>query len=325
MRHFFFFGDEAKSKICAALAKSGKYSHILRFNGSSNAGHTWFFGQKKIVSHIIPTGIPYGLVGIIGPGCALNISDFFKELEELEQLSPGCSDRVKIAYNTHIVTDAHRNEELAENRLGTTKKGVGPAYRDKYARVGLRAESVPELKNFLIDVREELNANSNISVLAEGAQAYGLDIDWGDYPYVTSSHCGLGGLINNGISYKCLRNIYGAAKAYTTYVGSKKFQNANDPVLNDIGDIGQEYGATTGRRRQVNYLDLNMLESHSRYLDLTHLVVSKMDVLKTLNCWKVIRNGRIIDLETEERFKNTVIATCPQLTEIKFSYTPMDI
>lgn len=323
--HFFFFGDEGKSKVVASLVKREGYTHVLRFNGSSNAGHTWYFNGKKIISHMIPTGIPYGITGVIGPGCVLNVEDFFKELNELEEISPGCSSRVKVAYNTHIVTQSHRSEEVSETKIGTTRKGVGPAYRDKHARTGIRAESIPELKPFLTDTLEEFS-NPEVKVLAEGAQAIGLDIDWSpQYPYCTSSNCGIGAVINNGVRLKSIRDVYGVVKAYNTYVGSVDFQDKTDPILDVIGDIGMEYGATTGRRRKVAYFDTNMYIRGCDMNSVNKVIVNKMDVLQKANVWRVIdKNSKILDLESEQSFKDYVCRLLPEV-EVTFSYSPEDI
>lgn len=316
-----FYGDEGKSKVVADLVKNNGYTHVLRFNGSSNAGHTWYYKGTKIVSHMIPTGIPYGATGIIGPGCVLNVDDFFGELALLEKISPGCSGKIKIAKNTHIVTTGHRDEEIAESKLGTTRKGVGPAYRDKYARVGIRAEDVAELKPFLVDLYDLFYTDGEIKLLCEGAQATGLDIDWTpQYPYCTSSHCGLGGVINNGVPISSIRQIYGVVKSYNTYVGTKSFQDKSDPVLDKIGDVGGEYGATTGRRRLVNYFDCEMLVRGCAMNSVTKLVVNKMDILQEVGVWKVIENGIQVDLKDEESFKKKIRSLVPSV-EVIFSYS----
>ena len=124
------------------------------------------------------------------------------------------------------------------------------------------------------------------SVLFEGAQGFGLDIDWGDYPYVTSSHCTVGSAVLNGIPPQMIRNVWGVAKAYETYVGAKKFHN-NNPVFEKIREIGEEYGATTGRPRQCNWMDWELLCKAININGVNNLVINKMDVLKEVNQWAI--------------------------------------
>ena len=144
-------------------------------------------------------------------------------MEELEAAGIECDGLVKIAKNAHIITEAHMEEEAREQEIGTTRRGNGPAYRDKYARRGIRAEMVPALKDYVVDLYEELHDYPAPLILCEGAQGFGLDIDWGDYPYVTSSHCTTAGALLNGIPATAVRRVWGVAKAYETYVGSKRF------------------------------------------------------------------------------------------------------
>lgn len=318
------YGDEGKGKITLAHAKSGKYNRTLKFNGSNNAGHSIYHNDKLLITHSIPTGAILGIKSIIGPGCVVNEKSFFNELNELSKTIPDISSNVFIAHNAHIVQDKHIEEEQNENKIGTTRKGIGPAYRDKYARIGMRAEAIESFRPFLIDAYEEFHSKeNNLSLLAEGAQAIGLDIDWTpDYPFCTSSHCGIGSVINNGVPYKSINNVEGVIKAYTTYVGSKDFQDPNDPMLDKIGDLGKEYGATTGRRRKVNYLDLDMIEKSINLNSVNILHVNKMDILQELNCWKMFNSGRLIDYQSEESFKLEINHKFPTV-KIKYYYSPL--
>ena len=319
------YGDEAKSKVCNEYLKKRKYSHCLRFSGGSNAGHTVYLEGKKVVTHCIPTGVLQGVKSIIGPGCVVNERMFFEELEVLERVVPGVSKNVKIAQNVHITTTAHLLEEAQEKKIGTTKKGIGPTYRDKYARVGVRAESIPGLKDFVIDIYEELhNPLEEVYVMCEGAQAIGLDIDWGKYPYVTSSHCGVGGVINNGIPYTAIQDVIGVAKCYDTYVGAYSYQDPRDDVLTQLGDVGNEYGATTGRRRQVNYLDFDMLKKHIGLTGTNVVILNKLDVVKEVDVWKMFFNKTLIDLSSEESFKYFIRKNLSGV-EVIFSSSPYHI
>ena len=147
---------------------------------------------------------------------------------------------------THIILPNHIIEDTKDSAIGTTKTGNGPAYRDKYFRKGIRASEEPILKEFIIDTHKEFYGDREVKILIEDAQGFELDIDWGDYPFVTSSHCTVGGAILNGVPPKYIRNTIGIAKAYSTYVGSKKFEG-DDEVFKNIRELGNEYGATTGR------------------------------------------------------------------------------
>lgn len=166
----------------------------------------------------------------------------------------------------------------------------------------MRASEVKKLKPYLVDLYREWYGGKPVSVLAEGAQGFGLDIDWGDYPFVTSSHCTTAGALLNGLPASAVRDVWGVAKIYETYVGSKKFQPDGD-VFNKIADIGEEYGATTGRRRQCNWMDMQTLERAVRMNGVTHLVFNKVDVLRAVQEWAVIDAGRVRRFKSENDMK----------------------
>ncbi len=301
------YGDCAKGKVAHHLCKSEPYTHVLRYNGGGNAGHTIYHEGKKFVTHQIPVGVFFGIRSIIGPGCVLNVRKFLEELQTLEAGGITIKDRIFVANNTHIVTEEHLNEDSGETKIGTTRTGIGPAYRDKHARTGIRAGSIPELKPYLIDIYKEFHQNKNkVSILCEGAQGFGLDIDWGDYPYVTSSHPTVAGALLNGIPHTAVQNVWGVGKIYETYVGAKKFE-PEDPIFPRIREAGEEYGATTGRPRQCNWLHWDRLEKGIRFNAVTHLVLSKMDVLRTVNRWAVIVDDQQIDFDSEEKMKDWLV------------------
>jgi adenylosuccinate synthase len=328
------FGDESKGKITHHLLRESiknniPYTHSVRFGGSSNAGHTIYHNNQKFITHLIPAGVFFGIKSIIGPGCVLNVESFLKEMNDLQVDGINCHDLVKVAHNTHIVTDEHLKEDAGDTKIGTTKRGVGPAYRDKYARTGIRAESIPELKPYLIDFIDEIfdESKGETNLMLEGAQGFYLDPVFGDYPYVTSSHCGVGGAIINGVPHTAIDMVYGCAKAYDTYVGAKKFEPDNDDILPRFRKVGSEFGSTTGRPRQCNYLNLTALARACEVNDVTHLVISKMDVLQEVDVWKVICDGKILDMGNEENFKRMVNAYVNHKgnRDIIFSYTPHGI
>lgn len=294
------YGDCGKGKIAHHLCKEGLYTHVLRYNGGANAGHTIFHKEKKFITHQIPAGVFFGIKSVVGSGCVLDPVQFFAELEMLKEGGIDTKDKIFVAENVHVITEAHREEDKREGlRIGTTGRGNGPAYREKYGRTGVRASDIPELKPYLINLYEEWYKGEDVRVLAEGAQGFGLDIDWGDYPYVTSSHCTAAGALLNGLSPRSLRDVWGVAKVYETYVGSKKFQ-PDDAVLNTIGDVGEEFGATTGRRRQVNWMNMQTLERAVRMNGVTRIVFNKVDVLRTVGAWAVYDDGKKMEFKNGE-------------------------
>ena len=234
-------GDEAKGKVTHHLCSKEDYTHVIRFNGGCNAGHTIYHKGKKFVTHHIPAGVFYGVKSIIGPGCVVNPIQFFKELRELEDGGVSTQGLVFIAKNAHIITENHIKEDSTDTNIGTTKSGNGPAYRDKYDRIGVRAQDVAELSPYVIDIYDELYSQEDVKILFEGAQGFGLDVDHGDYPYVTSSHCTTAAALLNGVPPQAVRKVWGVAKIYETYVGAKSFQPPN-PVFDTIQEVGEEYG-----------------------------------------------------------------------------------
>ena len=306
-------GDSGKGKISSHLSKTGGYTHCVRFNGSNNAGHTIYNDGKKIVTHSIPTGVIHGVKSIIGPGCVVNIEHFFNELDELRKSGVDTYGKVFIASNAHIITDDHLSEDGEDTKIGTTRRGNGPAYRDKYDRIGVRASEVPELRSYLIDMYDEFYGRQECNILLEGAQGFYLDIDWGDYPYVTSSHCTVGSAIMNGVPPQKIRKVYGAAKIYETYVGTKKFE-PDDQVFSRIRDLGAEFGATTGRPRQCNWLTVENLVKATRINGVTDLVISKMDVLRSLRTWCVYYGGRKLTFFSEGGIKDFISTHFPDVT-----------
>ena len=290
-------GDEAKGKVTHHLCKDGNYTHVLRFNGGGNAGHTIYHNGRKFVTHYIPAGVFYGITSVIGSGCVLNVTDFFTELKELKDAGIDTS-LVKIAKNCHLIKKSYLEEDEKDEKIGTTKKGNGPAYRNKYNRTGMHAKDALELRPFLIDLYEEFHNTKNVRILCEGAQGFGLDVDWGDYPYVTSSHCVAASALLNGIPPQAVRNIWGVGKVYDTYVGQKAFE-PDDPIFPKIREVGEEFGATTGRPRQCNWLDLDALNRSININGATHMVLNKIDVLEQVNHWKLKHRGKVRNFKAQ--------------------------
>jgi len=317
------YGDCGKGKVAHHLCKENDYTHVIRYNGGCNAGHTIWHEGVKFITHHIPCGVFFGIKSIIGPGCVVDPSKFLKEVKELAEKGLDTS-LIKISANAHIITDFHRAEDSTDTAIGTTKRGNGPAYRDKYGRKGIRALEMPELEEFLIDIYDELHVDTeNPVILFEGAQGFGLDIDWGDYPYITSSHCTVGSALLNGVPPQAVRDVWGVAKIYETYVGAKDFEGA-DPVFERIRQVGNEFGSTTGRPRQINWLDMNLLEMAIRINGVNKLVVNKVDVLEEIGVWRLFDGPQLYEFEAFEDIQfwieDSLKETCTK--EIFFSRSP---
>ena len=164
---------------------------------------------------------------------------------------------------------------------------------------------MPCFDEYLIDIYEELHSDNNVNVLFEGAQGFGLDIDWGDYPYVTSSHCTSASALLNGVPPQAVNRVWGVAKAYETYVGNKKFEPKDD-IFSMIRKIGLEYGATTGRPRQCNWLNWDFLEKAAKINGVTDVVFNKMDVLHNVNRWVLLDEGKKVKFDNEDGMKSWI-------------------
>ena len=322
------YGDEGKGKVTHHLLREGNYDYCLRYNGGCNAGHTIFHEGKKFITHHIPAGVFFGVKSIIGNGCVVSLQQFYDEIKELEDFGINTKGLVFVAENAHIITDEHLEEDGSDTKIGTTKRGNGPCYRDKYARLGKRAAQSSKLREdgYLINLYDEFyKQDKEIQILCEGAQGFGLDVDWGDYPYVTSSHCTTASACLNAIPPNSIRRVYGVTKAYDTYVGQKGFQPDN-PVFDILRELGQEYGATTGRPRQCNWLDLDLLTKAVDLNGVTHLIINKVDVLRELEKFPVRHKSFFINdvifLNGEETWKSYISGFFSDVGEVIFSDSP---
>ena len=316
------YGDCGKGKVTHHLCGTRDYTHVIRYNGGCNAGHTIYHEGRKVITHHIPAGVFFGVKSIIGPGCVVEPNQFFKEIKSLEDIGIPARDLVYIAKNAHVITKTHLREDKQETSIGTTKRGNGPAYRDKYARKGIRAEDLPSLQSFIIDIYEELHNNEKeVKILFEGAQGFGLDVDWGDYPYVTSSHCTAASALLNGIPPQSIREVYGVAKIYETYVGAKKFQPPEE-IFNHIRELGEEYGATTGRPRQCNWMDWDLLEKALNINGVTELIFNKMDILEQLEECSLYKEDEKINFNHSNSMQTWIMNEAlkvPTVNNITFS------
>jgi adenylosuccinate synthase len=319
------WGDEAKGKIVSELSKSKKYDFICRWAGGNNAGHTVYVNDKKYKTHLIPCGIFYGIKSIIGPDCVINIDSFFKEIEYLNE-NGFDTNLIKISPKAHIITENHINDDNKNYKLqlGTTVSGIAPCYRDKYARIGKRVLDYKDiLESYIWD--EELYGN----ILCEGAQGFWLDINYGNYPYITSSNTLPYSACSLGIPPQLIRNIYGAAKIYDTRVGlDPDFSEElfNDKDLSKIAINGDEYGVKTGRKRKVNWLNVDKLIKAINISGVTHLIISKIDILENTNMYKFYYNNELSVFDDIISLKNKLTEiinnNCVLLKNIKFSDNP---
>ncbi len=327
------WGDEGKGKIVDFLAPG--YDVVARFQGGPNAGHTLEFDGIKHVLHQIPSGIfREDIKNIIGNGMVLDVVVFMKEIESLYKynLEPRknlfISKKAQLILPTHRLLDAAYEQDKGEKKIGSTLKGIGPAYQDKIARLGLRVGDIlkddfearyrsltrkhedilnslkfeydlePLNKEFMkaVDFIRSFNLvngeyfisellNSGKKILAEGAQGSLLDIDFGSYPFVTSSNTTAAGAATGlGIAPSRIGEVFGIFKAYCTRVGSGPFPTE---LLNDTGEAirteGREFGATTGRPRRCGWLDLPALKYAIMINGVSKLFMMKADVLSKLD------------------------------------------
>jgi len=342
------WGDEGKGKIVDILTQ--RADTIVRFQGGPNAGHTVVVGDKQTILHQIPSGILHdGKKCIVGNGVVIDIETLIQEIDEIK--SQGYftdDDALLISEKAHLIMPYHKKIDKAreklkgKNKIGTTGRGIGPAYEDKVGRNGMRIadifmddyfknklNTILTEKNFYLEkylqdepcgedeitqnffsLREKIRSyvgnaalflqnavDDNKKILFEGAQGTMLDIDHGTYPFVTSSNTlSAQASIGSGIGPKQLNTIVGIAKAYTTRVGAGPFPTEQE---NDTGtylrDKGGEYGATTGRPRRCGWFDLVTIKHAINLNSITHLTLTKLDVLSGLKSIKICTGYRYND------------------------------
>jgi len=334
------WGDEGKGKIVDRYAKDAQV--IARFQGGNNAGHTLVVNGEQTILHLIPSGILHNSkVCIIGNGVVVDPKVLIEEIENLKTRGLFPPDtRLFVSEKAHTILPYHRRLDLAREahrsgkKIGTTGRGIGPAYEDKISRVGIRicdlmdetlfreklAANVEE-KNFYLTrlfgeepIREqeifdeyrvyadklrpyvadtslilEQEMKTGKSILFEGAQGCHLDIEHGTYPFVTSSSTVAGNAsCGTGVGPSSLHEVVGICKAYTTRVGEGPFlTELNDEIGDHLQQVGQEFGATTGRKRRCGWLDMVLVRQAVRVSGITGLAVTKLDVLTGLETLKI--------------------------------------
>lgn len=331
------FGDEGKGKVVYDLLHKNNYNLCIRFNGSGNAGHTIYKNKQKFVVHQLPVGILLpNVYNLISSDCLIDISRLKTEIDELKLNGIDITGRLFISKACHIITPECIEYDKLNNKIGTTGSGIGPTFSLKMLRTGKRVEEfIPELTAIgaqVVDMRKfwfsDFVKNYIRNILLEGAQGFELDINWTDnYPFCTSSTCTLGGAINTGIPINKIRHIFGISKAYDTYVGAFQFQPQEfDEQLNKIGDLGHEYGATTGRRRQVNFLNLNKLIESLIINNCNSCIINKLDILADAEIYKLYYDGQLISFQSLLDFQSFISDKLSFLPNKPiFSFTPFSI
>ncbi len=350
------WGDEGKGKVVDIL--SSQYKIVARYQGGANAGHTIKIGNEQIILHLIPSGILRpDVTCVIGNGVVIDPQALLNEILFLESLGIDIRGRLLISHNAHLIMPYHKLidslNEQGKNKIGTTGKGIGPCYNDKYARKGIRIQDLLnkdelirkirtnlEEKNILLQKvyeSETLDVNNIIneylefdkkidpyikdtatflnkaidggqSVLFEGAQGALLDIDFGTYPYVTSSSPTSGGAsTGTGVSPTKISSVFGIVKAYITRVGNGPFPTE---LFNEDGrklqEVGAEFGATTGRPRRCGWFDA-FLTSYSVMINgIKDAAITKLDVLSEFDEIKVCI-GYEINGKKVKTFPNDIV------------------
>lgn len=351
-----FFGDEGKGKIIDYLSNTADVS--VRCTGGNNAGHSVSVGDKKYAFHLIPSGILHENVkAIIGNGVVVDPKVLIEEIEQLKTQGISCknlyiSDKAHVIFPYHIMMDKLLEENRGEGKIGTTLRGIGPAYCDKFERTGIRMEDLisdnfeklvnknvaNKNKIFELYGYEKLDVNEIIKqykeyaeilkpyitdtvtlihnaidddkkVVCEGAQATLLDIDFGSYPYVTSSNPSIGGICSgSGIGAKDIGAVYGVLKAYSSRVGEGPYITEQKNEIGDtIRELGHEYGTTTKRPRRCGWLDLVALKYAVKVNGITALALNHLDTIGKLEkikvCIEYDHNGeKTRDYTTNEKY-----------------------
>jgi len=361
------WGDEGKGKIVDAISPA--YDVVARFQGGPNAGHSLEFNKVKHVLHLIPSGIFHpDKLNIIGNGVVIDPAVFKKEIEELGPSVSELTKRLTISNKANLILPSHRILDAAyeshkgNSRIGSTLKGIGPAYTDKTGRNGLRVgdimredfrqlyndhlqnhlkilnsydfkfdlnkyengwfEGIEMLKKFPLENTEylvnELTGKGK-KVLAEGAQGTMLDVDFGSYPYVTSSNTiSAGACTGLGVSPKRIGEIFGIFKAYCTRVGCGPFPTElNDETGASLRNIGHEFGSTTGRPRRCGWLDLPAMKYSIMINGVTKLFMTKADVLSGFKIIKICTSYKIDGKICQELPFNNDSIIEPVYTELK--------
>lgn len=341
-----FWGDEGKAKIVDYLTDDATI--VARYQGGANAGHTVFFNNQKFVFHQVPSGILHPKIRcVLGAGMVIDLPELRNELIELLQKDIDWRGRIFISPRAHLVLPYHKEIDRVqeiERKIGTTLRGIGPAYRDKADRVGIRIGEIilgkkhleeklekwlEKIGNLYIPLGARFDPPSKVSedicssfktiedsvvpivslltdvakneggLLAEGAQGTMLSLNWGTYPFVTSSETTAGGASEGlGIDLRLFDEIVGVVKAFSTRVGGGPFPSEGDEKLQEkLRGTGEhfwdEFGATTGRPRRCGWLDGVVLKYSAKLNGVDWLALTKLDILTGINPLKIVVSYKI--------------------------------
>ena len=356
-----FYGDEGKGKIIDYLSSSAKYA--VRFSGGNNAGHSIEVDGKKFAFHLIPSGIlNENVTAILGNGVVIDPKVLIEEINNLKENGYSVnnlliSDKAHVIMPYHVLIDELLENNRVNNKIGTTKRGIGPAYCDKYERCGIRMEDLISdsfkekleqnisaknkflelygykkldfetiyneyleyskiLKPYVCDTVTILHKaiKNNDNILCEGAQATLLDIDFGSYPFVTSSSPTIGGVsTGTGIGARYINEVYGVIKAYSSRVGQGPYvTELTDEIGDKIRELGHEYGTTTKRPRRCGWLDIVALNYSIMLNGITGLAINHVDTIGKLEKIKLCvayeyNNERIDYFRTNVEFLSNSI------------------
>lgn len=358
------WGDEGKGKVVDILSE--RYNVVVRYQGGANAGHTIKIDDKQFILHLIPSGIlRKDVICVIGSGVVIDPQALLDEIKFLEEHNISIKDRLFISQNAHLIMPYHKLldsiSEKGDRKIGTTGRGIGPCYIDKYARKGIKIvdllnkphleklirQNIEEKNTLLTKVynEDELDVDKIISeyvefdkvidpyitdvpaylnqamaekknILMEGAQGTLLDVDFGTYPYVTSSNpTSGGGCTGTGIPPTKITSVFGIVKAYTTRVGLGPFPTELDEENGEkLRQAGAEFGATTGRPRRCGWFDTFMMRYSRMINGIERVAITKLDVLSYLDQIQIC-TGYQIDGKDITSFP-TDIATMEKVTPI---------
>eukprot|EP01129_Flabellula_baltica_P010222 TRINITY_DN429_c0_g1_i2.p1 TRINITY_DN429_c0_g1~~TRINITY_DN429_c0_g1_i2.p1 ORF type:complete len:485 (-),score=138.48 TRINITY_DN429_c0_g1_i2:1888-3300(-) len=361
------WGDEGKGKLVDMLGD--KFDITARCAGGSNAGHTVVVNGKKYAFHLMPSGILHeGNVAFIGNGVVLHLPTLFKELDNLTNQEINFEGRIKLSNRAHLLFDIHQQvdglqedarQAVPGSQIGTTRRGIGPAYAAKATRIGIRVGDLANFDKFedkyrrLVDFYKQTYPNLETDVdaeiqrykeyynaikplivdgvgyindayaegkriMIEGANATMLDIDFGTYPFVTSSNASIGGACTGlGVSPTKIDTVIGITKAYVTRVGAGHFPTElHDEIGESMRVEGHEYGTTTGRPRRCGWLDVVALKYVCTINDFSYLNLTKLDVLSKLKEIKIAVGYKI----NGELLTESYPATIEELEEVEVVY-----
>lgn len=312
------YGDEGKGRIAGLLAKHAKCS--IRFNGGPNAGHTVYDELGRCFKlHQLPCGAVFGNYIVLDAGMVVSIKKLQEELKVLAEA--GIKPKISMSESVHIIQDTHTEADKDGSGIGSTKSGIAYVYADRALRKGVRAaDKLNELADMGIEVFRGVhpfvdNYDDDLEILLEGAQGIMLDVDYGDYPYVTSSQ------IMPSYRYN-VNSVVGVGKGYVTRVGE------GPPYYPDIPELrerGTEFGTTTGRPRKCTWLDMDQMRYAISVVAPTEIVMTKMDILDGMQIY-VYERGIPRLIGSLDLYKNYLIEQFPMLSAFSNSaHGPLEI